>query len=261
MNTCPSDSKLLGSRYSKSATERRRYPAGLQTEMPGGSGGRETDRERAGTETGCVGNKRERKAVVLAGGPRGTECPPTRCRRGEDLDRIGVGARLARLGGTLGRAHAHAYICARGYICMFGGVSLLLGSSTTGGNRMLCSWRTAETLGRRREKEFSGIGMAKPGTLTRTVQPAAHQGEGPSNALWGPAAGPPHPWGTAASPRPPCSDVGGPRSRGCPLGAAVDACVWGGDIPGPHGVPPPTARCAAGQCGTARGWTVALRGL
>ena len=65
MNTCPSDSKLLGSRYSKSATERRRYPAGLQTEMPGGSGGRETDRERAGTETGCVGNKRERKAVVL----------------------------------------------------------------------------------------------------------------------------------------------------------------------------------------------------
>lgn len=58
---------------------------------------------------------------------------------------------------------------------------------------MLCSWRTAETLGHRREKEFSGIGMAKPGTLTRTVQPAAHQGEGPSNALWGPVAGPPIP--------------------------------------------------------------------
>lgn len=73
--------------------------------------------------------------------------PAGRPPRWEDLDRIGwlaARARSARRGGTRGHACtcSHTYIgtCPRAYICAAGGVSLLLGSSTTGGNRMLCSW-------------------------------------------------------------------------------------------------------------------------
>lgn len=47
MNTCPSDSKLSGSRYSKSATEREGYPAGSGDGGAGGQEGkRRTERER-----------------------------------------------------------------------------------------------------------------------------------------------------------------------------------------------------------------------
>lgn len=58
MNTCPSDSKLLGSRYSKSATEREGYPAGSGD---GGAGGQEGERrtERARERGGNNNNKKK----------------------------------------------------------------------------------------------------------------------------------------------------------------------------------------------------------
>lgn len=256
MNTCPSDSKLFGSRYSKSATERQRYPAGAAN---GGAGGRRRERdrqrERAGKETGCVGNKRERR------GRRAGRPPP----RWEDLDRIGwlaARARSARLGGTLGHActRTHTYICTRShvYICVVGGVSLLLGSSTTGGNRMLCSWAQENhrnTWSSERKGDFRHR-HGQTGHLDEdSPTSGSSRGEGTRSAPRGPAAGPPsrpRGGGTPAGTQPPALGHPAPSPLGLSSSGARGCAVRGDvlrDIPGsPQCRPPTPAGTAAPQC-------------
>lgn len=111
---------------------------GCQRGRRGALGGRETDkRERAGKETGCVGDKRERR------GRRAGRPPPTLGGFGPNW-LVGGASALGSAGrhaGTRVYVLTHIYRHASTCVYMRGcGVSLLLGSSTTGGNRMLCSW-------------------------------------------------------------------------------------------------------------------------
>lgn len=130
MNTCPSDSKLLGSRYSKSATEREGYPAGRGDGDAGGPGGRETDREREGKGTttkkkafAALGNKRGRKRPFCCRWHRtgrnvtaksGEVCPS----RLEFARSRAAGGCVRAAGGVYAgtHRHTHIYICAHMYI-------------------------------------------------------------------------------------------------------------------------------------------------
>lgn len=194
MNTCPSDSKLLGSRYSKSATEREGYPAGRGDRDAGGPGGRETDRERGeGTTTKkkrhllLLVTREERKGrSAVAGTAREGTLQPNRERFAHlGLNLLGHGLQVVAyaqpVACTQGHTDTHTYIYARTciYMHVWEGVGASLSRGGGEGRELhaalLARGGSPEHLvvGEKKKKEFSGINMAKQGTLPTTVQPEA----------------------------------------------------------------------------------------
>lgn len=174
--------------------------------------------------------------------------PAGRPPRWEDLDRIGwlaAWVRSARRGGTRGHAcrRSHTYIGTRprAYICAAGGISLLLGSSTTGGNCMLCSWAQENhrnTWSSERKGDFRHR-HGQTGHLDEdSPTSGSSRGEGTRNAPRGPAEGTPLP--SPGRRDPPGTCVG--RCHGTPRGPH-------GVTPPPRRAPPPPSVCCAARPG------------
>lgn len=194
--------KAVGQQVFKICNRKGRLSGGEGGQGRWGPGGRETDRERGeGTKQNkkkeafaALGNKRGRKRPFCCRWHRtgrkviaksGEVCPS----RLEFARSRAEGGRLRTRGRWRVRRdtqrHTHIYICAHMYIyaCLGGrGASLSQGGQGGGEGRELHAALLAGGGGspkhsvvgkKKKRKEFSGIDMAKRGTLPRTVQPEA----------------------------------------------------------------------------------------
>lgn len=231
--------KAVGQQVFKICNRKGRLYGGERGWDAGGQEGeRRTEREREGREQQkkrhlllLVTRERKEKAVLLSLAPHGKE----------SYSQIGRGLPIsARICSVVGwrravayaravactqghtETHTHIYMRAQVYICMSGRARGRLSLEGGGGGRgqgtACCApgrRRITKTLGCREKKkkkgEFSGINMAKRGTLLRTVQPEAPRpAKRPCNALPGSAAGhrrPPFP----------------PQGSGTPMGMGAHA--------------------------------------